>query len=711
MADLFATGTLNVVDVFSGCGGLSCGFELHRGDLKFRTVLAIDNDSAAVRIFNANFPTPVSARLPIGRLADMTWFTHPTEIRLFYLVHYAFALGDAELEAELRRLGVVSFLLNLRLCDARFKDAASQLSASPEYRDAVASVPAETMTLALTQAVINGLALSSIAKPVPDPSRLPWCAEYSALINQETATEALLPKPDTELLKDCKDLWTTRISQLKEAASKTGHGQNRNNASRLRALAAFYDCASGQKLYELWTASRGERDTIRAEFCLGNRTVIDNLYSGCYRAHVLLGGPPCKGFSRMGRPVIQSLRDQGVHAWSHKEYGDERNSLMCQYVLFLEALTPEVFLFENVSNFQSVLKTPSGQLDAPALLKELIEDLSAGHVHYHVHHELVNARRFAVPQDRRRFIMFGIDSGKADATVCRRFFNFVEIKEDVPLQVALLGLGEPAVFQPDSGLKTDHRCPVYHFFDESLPPAVRKYLGWIQQPDLATGLPVTSTTAHIYRLSRPDDRAFIEFVAPGIRWMDLKLRRSETLEQLKAVLKRALEEASPTLRSDVRKLLGKINDGLMLRLLLEHAQETYKLPEQHLLLDGYLQNGGATHGDWLERLSPTKPCKTIVAHIGKDTYGYWHPTEPRALTIREAARVQSFPDFFRFDSAGVVDTYAVIGNAVPPLLSAMFAQQVETLHRECIIFTDEGLREPEPPHSRKPAEQQLQLLI
>jgi site-specific DNA-cytosine methylase len=701
---------LNVVDLFCGCGGLTCGFEVHKGKLQFRTIIGIDNDSAAIRIFNENFARSSRSVLPTGRLADMTWFTHPVEIRLFYLVHYAYSQADADLQLALRHLGITRFLRNLRLSDESFSTAALRLSGSQEYRDAAVSVPTQTFTLALSQAIIDGLALSSIVKPAADIRRLPWCGEYQAVITEETETDTAPPKPEPELLNDCRDLWAKRITQLEEAASKTGYGQNRNNAARLRAFQSFFGSVPGRQLRAMWTAWRGERETIRAKFCLDGAATINKLYSGHRRAHIVLGGPPCKGFSRMGRPVIQALRDQGVHAWSHKEYGDERNSLMCQYVLFLEALKPDLFLFENVSNFQSILKTPNGHLDAPALLEELIDELSEGHVHYHVQHRLLNARRFAIPQDRRRFIMLGVNAEKAEAAACAQFFAFKEMDEDIPLQIALLGLGEPAMFRREDGVKTDYRCPVYQFFDESLPSATREYLAWIQQPDPATGEPPQSTTAHIYRQSRADDRAFIEFVAPGIRWMDLKVPRSETIAKMRAVLKAAISEVSPALRSKIEELLPKIDGSLMLRLLLEHTQEMNNLPEQHLLLEGYLRNGGSTHGDWLERLSATKPCKTIVAHIGKDTYGYWHPTEPRALTIREAARIQSFPDFFRLDSAGVVDTYTVIGNAVPPRLSGEFARRIEELHLQWTIFSEHVVRELGPVVSRKPS-RQFQLSI
>ncbi|TDC84686.1 DNA cytosine methyltransferase [Micromonospora sp. KC606] len=81
--------------------------------------------------------------------------------------------------------------------------------------------------------------------------------------------------------------------------------------------------------------------------------------------------------------------------------------------------------------------------------------------------------------------------------------------------------------------------------------------------------------------------------------------------------------------------------------------------------------------DKYKRLSEDTYSRTITAHIAKDGYWYIHPRQDRTLTVREAARLQTFPDWFRF--AGPPSAaFRQIGNAVPPALGTQLGRAVMT---------------------------------
>ena len=79
--------------------------------------------------------------------------------------------------------------------------------------------------------------------------------------------------------------------------------------------------------------------------------------------------------------------------------------------------------------------------------------------------------------------------------------------------------------------------------------------------------------------------------------------------------------------------------------------------------------------DKYHRLQWNDRSRSITAHIAKDGYWYIHPEEYRTLTVREAARIQTFPDEFRY-SGSRSDAFRLIGNAVPPLLAEIIAQEI-----------------------------------
>lgn len=82
--------------------------------------------------------------------------------------------------------------------------------------------------------------------------------------------------------------------------------------------------------------------------------------------------------------------------------------------------------------------------------------------------------------------------------------------------------------------------------------------------------------------------------------------------------------------------------------------------------------------DRLKKLDYDKPSWTILAHIGMDGYRYIHPSEIRTLSVREAARIQSFPDSFEFNG-NMREQYIQVGNSVPPLLAYALAEKVKEI--------------------------------
>lgn len=94
-----------------------------------------------------------------------------------------------------------------------------------------------------------------------------------------------------------------------------------------------------------------------------------------------------------------------------------------------------------------------------------------------------------------------------------------------------------------------------------------------------------------------------------------------------------------------------------------------------------------TFKDRYTRQHRKRPCSTIVAHLAKDGLMFIHPTQNRSLTPREAARIQSFPDWFEFPVART-HQFRVIGNAVPPLVGEAVGLAVKAYIKNSIKMTN-----------------------
>jgi DNA (cytosine-5)-methyltransferase 1 len=102
------------------------------------------------------------------------------------------------------------------------------------------------------------------------------------------------------------------------------------------------------------------------------------------------------------------------------------------------------------------------------------------------------------------------------------------------------------------------------------------------------------------------------------------------------------------------------------------------------LLPAGLQRARRTdHTKRYGRLHPDALCSTVLTKCDPHWGSFFHPTQERVISVREAARIQSFPDVYRF-TGSITDQYAQVGNAVPPLMSKAVGEQIKNLVEEYV---------------------------
>jgi DNA (cytosine-5)-methyltransferase 1 len=282
---------------------------------------------------------------------------------------------------------------------------------------------------------------------------------------------------------------------------------------------------------------------------------------------IIIGGPPCQGFSSAG------LRRRE----------DKRNTLVRVFSEIVARVKPKAFLFENVEGF---LTAGSGDRVFD-LLEPLID---AG---YFIHLRKVNAANYGVPQHRKRVIAIG---GYGWAP------TFPE-----PTHRAFGAPGASRAF------KNLPPCP-------TLSDAL---MGLAQPSENSPGIP----EGHYVRPISVLDFERIRLLMPG-----------QTMKNL------PVELWHDSFR---RRAYRRVMDGT---------------PTE--------RRGGAPSG--LRRLLSDQPSKAITSGAISE---FVHPTENRFMTLRECARIQTFPDEFVFVGT-VAECILQIGNAVPPRLAEIFARSL-----------------------------------
>jgi DNA (cytosine-5)-methyltransferase 1 len=314
------------------------------------------------------------------------------------------------------------------------------------------------------------------------------------------------------------------------------------------------------------------------------------------RGHVdmLVGGPPCQGFSMAGR----------------RNLNDPRNQLMSTYLEFVSAIEPKIVLIENVRGFTIDFAhehTRDGRMN---YAQRLQSELSGEYVAFA---KMLDLACFGIPQQRKRFFVIGFRRSRFPGTIADPFLAIE---------------AERTAFLRQKGLssRVSSRAAI---------------------SDLEVGRNGTTPSAE-YR-----DFLEIRYGEPKTTYQKL-MRMGAT----SAATDCRLARHSPHVAARFEKLIslchaqGRLNVALD-----EQTRESFGLKKRAVRV-----------------LDPDRPAPTVTS-MPDDLLHY---SEPRTLTVRENARLQSFPDWFSFRGKYTtgghlrrreVPRFTQVANAVPPLVA------------------------------------------
>ncbi|MBI2714270.1 MAG: DNA cytosine methyltransferase [Rhizobiales bacterium] len=401
---------------------------------------------------------------------------------------------------------------------------------------------------------------------------------------------------------------------------------------------------------EAWAKARDmvrySADTLVGELGLGSETSAS--------FDVLAAGLPCQAFARIGRSKLREIAGGKSDAFRL----DPRARLYRRFLAYVEDTQPLAIIIENVPDILNF-----GGHNIPEEISETLEDLG-----YRSAYTILNAAYYGVPQVRERLFLIayakdlniepsfpgpsrylelprGYEGSRRVALkhVSSDSPHFRQIHDPVATLPAATGVREALSDLPRiSEHRTDPAIIRKRRLSDELP-----YRSCDPLPDYASLMrnwegfeTVRGTDAHLVRLT-PRDFPIFARMPHGAEYPKAR-------EIAEAMLEEALDQAG--IRSS-----GKLRSAIV------PPYDPAKFPNRWWKLD------------------PEKPSRTLTAHMGKDTYSHIHfdSRQCRTVSVREAARLQSFPDGFKF--AGAMNAaFRQIGNAVPPLLALAIATTIRS---------------------------------
>lgn len=372
---------------------------------------------------------------------------------------------------------------------------------------------------------------------------------------------------------------------------------------------------------------------------------------------LLAAGLPCQAFARIGRSKLRSVAGE-----EDAFQKDPRAALYRRFLQYVDDTQPLVIIIENVPDILNF-----GGHNVP---EEICETL--GLAGYRTGYTILNAAYFGVPQIRERLFIVAIANELGEAPSFPTPTHFLDlpkgyegsrrvalkhVKADslhfhpipVPHKKLKNAVGAKEALEDLPRIKEHTTEPSvirkrrlrevlpYRKLDGSLPAYAVTMRNW---PGFKT---IDGTDGHLVRLTPRDFPIFA------------KMKHGADYPQARALAERLFEEELVARR--MTEVHRNSNAYQELRASMVPPYDPDKFPNKWWKLD------------------PAKPSRTLTAHMGKDTYSHIHydSAQKRTVSVREAARLQSFPDGFKF--AGAMNAaFRQIGNAVPPLLGLAVAK-------------------------------------
>jgi DNA (cytosine-5)-methyltransferase 1 len=420
--------------------------------------------------------------------------------------------------------------------------------------------------------------------------------------------------------------------------------------------------------HEAWQATLG----VTPEIELDER-IAENL--GDDTNWVLIGGPPCQAYSLVGRSRVGGIDPE-----------DKRVHLYKEYLRIIARHKPAVFVMENVKGLLSAV------VDGERIFTKIMEDLSmpatvfpqfdppAYNIYSLVRDDvrydsdyLIRSENYGIPQRRHRVILLGI-------------------REDIEAVPGILEPAERNSLRSVIGMLPPVRSGIYREFLQSAMVSTDKGLkkkrtyanlkdsfeGWSARVKAYAAELIASFAEQDYIINFTPELP--EITGKDYFEAEVTLAEDHPLydwyhdNNLAAAIH---HESRGHLTQDLKRYLFA---SLYTRYFNAFPRmEDYRRFGKDLIPDHENAESGKFNDRFRVQL-PDEPATTVTSHISKDGHYFIHydPAQCRSLTVREAARIQTFPDNYYFCGSRTQQFHQV-GNAVPPYLAYQIASIVKNI--------------------------------